>query len=398
MNRLATSLLCAAALAVSLAPSADAQSGVRQCDKAMQEADAMAQQVDFCSTALAEARAALKAKAAAAAPATAAVARASTTVWVEVSSGTLPEELGSAAKTEPLFTQLRTYYAHSAYALGDPGQCAPLAFLQMEADCRSDAKKLAIARAWAGPAATFTAACSQFEDPAGRRFSAECCALAATNRDSGLCAKLVPKCAPTLEACRGFFAGLTGDAAACRDISPGAYSDCKTAGDCQKERDECKGDAAFLAAFRAKDAALCRGSERCRVLMGEGKPVAREQAAALVKSPAGRWFVRREWQNPSRRAADVLHPPLAAARPPRAPAPRETKTAAAFRGFICEEPLKSEANRKAASAALQAAHGCLLGLELSLPRMSPETAREVDAREEKLARMNLRLREIFDGK
>jgi hypothetical protein len=71
---------------------------------------------------------------------------------------------------------------------------------------------------------------------------------------------------------------------------------------------------------------------------------------------------------------------------------------AAFKGFVCGEPLSSLENRKAATSAINAVHACLVSLELTLPRVSPATAADIDSREEKLARLKLRMNALFDGK
>jgi len=403
MNRLAKFLLCAAALAVVDVRIADAQPILSKCDKAMADAEAMGQQVVLCASTLAQAKSDPAAKPIQppkgrdAAPI--AVVRTSVTVWVEVSSGTIPEEIDSAARAEPLASRLMAYYTWSAFTEKNPSLCSPLKYLAVEAECRREAEELELKRSWVASAPEFKAACGQIQPLQGKKFSAECCALAGSNRGSNPCAKLVPQCVPNSKACGAFFAGLSGDAGFCEQLQAGMNTGCSGVDDCQRQREECRSDAAFAQALRAKSLASCGASDRCRVLMGDGRRVLQEQALALQKTPAGRWFMGREWQNPSRKAADVLRPPV---QTQRVPVPAAGALAAkgplSLKGFICEEPLGSPANRKAANDAVGAARGCLAAAQLSLPRMDRATALDLDAREEKLARWTLRLNAIFDGK
>lgn len=464
MNRYAFSLLCAAVLAVLGVRPAAAQALLQQCDKAMAEADSMAQQVGACASALEDARKAVKAAAleAALAPKTTvsavkppfvpassaprvaratmtsvetlyvmkAVEVATTTKWVALSTAAIPVDVTDAAMAEPVFWRLLHYYAFSAYTTGDLKVCEPMAFLEKEDECRDIVHDLAFARAQMGTSAEFLSACRQMnqwtDDP---KKKAQCCALGVENKDlPNPCAKLVPSCIPDRRTCQAFFGSIAGDVLACQKLQPGKTPECVDAAGCQKERSECQDVAVFVKAFKAQDPALCGTSDRCRVLMGAGRQVVERRADELLKTPAGRWFMKREWTNLSRKrvveiqavrtpsgtrtisvpvppAPDVpvpvvpvpVIPPPVVAVPPVTPTMVVPKFVSTIQGFSCVEPLGSEANRKAVLAVLSAAASCLTDIEIVIPRVDLATAAGVDERLEKLARLNLRLNALFDG-
>ena len=150
---------------------------------------------------------------------------------------------------------------------------------------------------------------------------------------------------------------------------------------------QCEGEASFGTAFKAKDLALCRGSERCRVLMGAGKEVAAEIAARDLTNPGGAWFLKSGWKAPVSRAIEPSAAPLA---PPR-------KLNLDFKGFSCMQPLASADNRKVAANMLFVAHSCLSDIEQALVIPSRLVADGLEEREEKLARMTVQIDISFAG-
>lgn len=61
------------------------------------------------------------------------------------------------------------------------------------------------------------------------------------------------------------------------------------------------------------------------------------------------------------------------------------------------EPLNSPANQQAASAVLASARTCYGDIEVALSKVDAALARELDAREEKLIRLELLLDKHFEG-
>lgn len=362
MNRYALSLIPAAVLAFLSAPGANAQAVLRRCDKPMADAEAMVGQVAACSRALAGASAA-KAAPPAGTPA--------------------PKAIIDAASAEAFSLDLLAYAAFQAYTAGDIGACAPQPFPEWDARCRDLVLELRAARAAVGPRAEFVKACGQADQPktaAEAKQRDQCCALAADNIGRpGSCPGMPPHCSENQQDCRAFLASLGGDAGECKPIADERTS----AAEREEHRLRCQGTALFVKAFRAKDGKLCGTSDFCRVLMDQGKQVAREQQARLSKSPAGRWYASREWAKP---AAPALPPATAA-----------VKFVTTIRGFSCEEPLNSPANQQAAAAVLASARTCYGDVELALSKVDAEVARELDAREEKLIRLGLLLDKHFEG-
>lgn len=367
MNRCSLSLLLTAAVTFAGAPGASSQTVLRRCDKPMADAEAMVLQVGACSQSLSAAAAAKTAPPAAHSEAT--------------------KEVVDAATAEPLAGELLEYASFLAYATGDLNACAPQPFATWDNACRNAVLDLRAARAAVGSPAEFAKACSQTDQPksdAEAKQWSQCCTLIAGNLgrpDS--CSGALSSCASNQQDCRSFLSSLGGDAGNCKLIVPGDPDSCTSAADCQRQRGRCQGTALFVKAFRAKDPKLCGASAHCRVLMGEGKQVAAELSAKLSKLPAGRWYVSREW----------IKPAAAAAAAPAAPA----KFVSTIRGFTCEAPLGSAANRQAASAVLASARTCYSDVELALSQADPAVSRELDAQEEKLIRLGLRLDKLLES-
>lgn len=368
MNRYALSLIPAAVLASLSASGASAQAVLRRCDKPMADAEAMVGQVAACSRALAAASVA-KAAPPAVTPA--------------------PKAIIDAASAEAFSLDILAYAAFQAYTAGDIGACAPQPFPEWDARCRDFVLELRAARASVGPRAEFVKACGQADQPetaAEAKQRAQCCALAAENIGRpGNCPGMPPHCSENQQDCRAFLASLGGDAGECKPIADERTS----AAEREEHRLRCQGTALFVKAFRAKDGKLCGTSDFCRVLMDQGNQVAREQQTRLSKSPAGRWYVSREWAKPAAPA-----PALAPASPPATAA---VKFATTIRGFTCEEPLNSPANHQATAAVLASARTCYGDVELALSKVDAAVAQALDAREEKLIRLGLLLDKHFEG-
>ncbi|MCR4296988.1 MAG: hypothetical protein NUW21_15765 [Elusimicrobia bacterium] len=350
-----------AAVPVSLGASgANAQAVLRRCDRPMADAEAMVGQVAACSRALAGASVAK-----AAAPADTSV----------------PEAIIAAASAEDFSQDLLAYAAFHAYTAGDLGACAPQPFPEWDVRCRELVLELRAARAAVGPRAEFVKACSQVDQSgtaAEGKQRAQCCALAAENIGRpDKCPGIPPHCSENQQDCRAFLASLGGDAGECKPIADERTS----AAEREEHRLLCQGRALFVKASRARDVKVCGTSDYCRVLMGAGKQIAREQRARLSKTPAGRWYVSREWAKP--------------AAPAPAPATAAAKFATTIRGFACEAPLNSPANQQAAAAVLASARSCYGDVELALSKVDASVARSLDEQEEKLIRLGLLLEKYF---
>lgn len=359
-------LFLATALIALSSPGASAQSVLRRCEKPMADAEAAVREVGECAASL-----------------TASSPKAGKSGRQPLLEA--PAEIVAAATAEPMTLELIGYASFRAYAMGDAGACAPQPFSQWDMACRNAFLDLRAARAAVGPASEFSAACSQTDQPKSgeeaRQWS-QCCGLFAQNIGRpDACGSALRQCASNQQDCRSFLSSLGGDAAGCDLIVPGNPDSCTSAADCRQQKLACQGRAAFVKAYKARNAALCGSSDYCRVLMGEGKKVVQDLGARLSKSPAGRWYVERDWDKSAAPAA-----PAAGA-----------KFATTIRGFSCEAPLGSAANRQAASAVLSAAQLCYSDVELALTRTDAAVLQAIDAAEEKIIRLGLRLNATFDG-
>lgn len=371
MNRYALPFLLTAAMLSVILSDANAQAVLRRCDKPMADAESAVRQVGACADALAAAAALKAGKTPGGAPAPLREA---------------PAEIVAAATAEPFSGELLAYAAFLAYSTGNAAACAPQPFGRWAEACQNLVLDLRAARAAVGSAAEFAAACGQTDQPktpAESREWAQCCSKIAENigRPDGCADKL--QCAGSKADCRSFVSSLAGDARDCALIVPGNPDSCTDAADCRRQKASCQGTALFVQAFKAKDASLCGTSDHCRVLMGGGKKVVEEQRARLLKSPAGRWYVSRDWDK--------------AANPPPAAGQAPAKFATSINGFNCEAPLGAPANRQAAGAVIAAARLCYSDVELALTQIEPAVMRELDAQEEKVIRLGLRLDAYFAG-
>lgn len=388
MNRYAASTLALAVLATLFSIPAAAQSSVLQrCDKSMADAEQMSLSISECSTALASARTAL------------AVVQGSTGGPEEklvTSSSPLSVDMTRAAMTEPLHGRLVSHYAYSAFAAADPSQCSALAVIGLAQEnlCRRVVADLGFVRARYGSAPELVRACRRTDSENGQEGPASaCCSLLAEKiNQPDPCSALAPKCfdAPT---CRAFFASASGSARDCRSLPVPTDGDCKGE-ECARLRAErvanCEGDALFAAAFKAKSVDSCGASERCRALMGAGKAVSQEIAAKDLKNPIGAWFLKSGWKAPF-----VTERTRVPAKPLQAAGAAGKNLD--FKGFVCAEPMFSKENRQAMTAAVSAAHSCLTDVEAATAQPSRALADEIDVREEKLIRLNLRMNKALEG-
>lgn len=372
MNRYALPFLLAAAAGFLGTQDVGAQTVLRRCDKPMADAEAAVAQVGGCADALTAALALQAGKTPSGAPAPLLEATA---------------EMVAAATAEPLSGELLTYASFLAYSTDGVGACAPQPFGRWENSCRNAVLDLRAARAAVGAPAEFAAACSQTDQPkdaAAAKQWAQCCSVIAANIGRpNSCAEKALQCAGVQADCRSFLSSLAGDAGDCKLIVPGNPESCTSAADCQAQKAACLGTALFVKAFKAKDSSLCGASDHCRVLMGEGKKVVQEHRARLSKTPTGRWYVARDWDK--------------AANPASAAGKVQAKFLTTIKGFSCEAPLGSPANRQAASAVLAAARLCYSDVELALSRVEPAVMKELETQEEKLIRLGLRLDSYFEG-
>lgn len=388
MNRYAASTLASAVLAALLCVPAAAQNNVLQrCDKPIADAEQMSQAISGCGAALSAARTALAAvKATLGGP----------EERVVTSSTPLSVDMTRAAMTEPLHGRLVAHYTYSAFAAGDPSQCSPLSAIGFAQEnlCRRAVADLGFVRARYGSAPELIKACRRTDTENGQEGPASaCCSLLAEKiSQPEPCSALAPKCfdAPS---CRAFFGSAAGSARDCRSLPVPPESDCR-GDECPRLHAErianCEGDALFAAAFKAKSVDACGASERCRVLMGAGKAVAQEIAAKDLKNPIGSWFLKSGWKAPY-----VQERTRVAAKPLQAAGAADKNLS--FKGFVCAEPMFSKENRQAMAAAVNVAHLCLTDVEAATAQPSRELAAEIDAREEKLIRLSLRMDKLFDA-
>lgn len=384
MNRYSLPAVALAVLMTSFSVPASAQTAVlSRCDKPMADADQLARTVVECDAIIAAGRKSLAAvQGSTAGPAE----------TVVTTTSSLPVDLSRAAMAEPLHGRLVAYYAYSAFASRDASQCAALSALGDEGLCRQAFADLQFVAARYGSAAGLDAACRRTDSESGPGAAACCTLMARSRNDPDPCAAMSPKCLDA-GSCRAVFGSWRGDARPCRSLPMPAAPDC-SGEDCKRRHEaaiaNCEADAAYAKAFKAGSAASCGGSQRCRVLMGEGKAVAAEIAAKDLKNPVGSWFLRSGWKTPT---------VVARSRAPMKPAP---SAAAAmkkleFRGFVCAEPMTSKENRAALAAVLGAAHACLVDVETALANPSREVLAALDEREEKIARHGVRLNKFFES-
>jgi hypothetical protein len=473
MMKLLFSTLFAAALSAAIAPRAAAQNVLDRCSAPIADAETMAARVAECRAWVEQARAAEKANLGPAGPKTpapvipksvpkpapapqasraapkaptpaeiaaAAKARALPKLAnpippippvVFISTVLIPMEIVKSLQAEPAtIDRLGLYFAYEAFAAGDAGRCDPMKFVASALPCRETVDELNFTRARVGPRAAFIETCVKSPGAAGARLKPaqlpELCALIADyGRDTAaLCPKLAPLYAsagiapgltPTAAQCRSYYSALAGDAAGCAAVA-------------QEARADCKSDALFAKAFKAKDPALCAGSARCRVLMGEGRAVLKEMEPAFA-SASGKWMIKRTWDVKLRVAPQVLRQqtkriptpgdatvvapvtPVAPVPTPgdatvKAPSPEPVKppeagkgfstpAPAPFKGFVCADPVWSDPNRKAAAAAVKTANLCLNDVE-AIAKPSPELSKGMDERLEKLARLTLKMNTAFE--
>jgi hypothetical protein len=350
---------------------------------------------------------------------------------VFISSVIVPMEMTKALQAEPATVErLSLYFAYDAFAAGDAGRCDAMKYVtESSLSCRETVDELTSIRARVGPRAAFIEACVKSPGAAGARLKREqlpaWCQLIADHGDNpaALCPKILPMYAaagtapgraPTAEQCRSYFSALAGDAAECAAMP-------------QEARGDCRSDALFAKAFKGKNASVCAGSLRCRVLMGQGRVVVKEMEPAFT-TPAGKWAVKKGWEvklrlpppertppkpTPTPGDPTVQAPPVVVAPvptpgdptvktpTPEAPKPPQdgkafaTPAPAPFKGFVCADPVWSEANRKAATAAVKAANLCLSDIE-SVAKPTPELSKGLDERLENLARLTLKMNTVFE--
>lgn len=386
MNRKSLPGLIAAVLAAAFSVPASAQTGVLQrCDKPMADAEQMARTVTECDSVLKAATAALAAvQGSTAGPAE----------KIVTATSPLSVDLTRAAMTEPLHGRLVAYFGYSAFAAGDPSACAPLSNIgkPQEGLCRQLYGDLDLVRARYGSNADLAGACRRTDSESGSGADACCSLLTESRSRPDPCSAMSPKCLDAAT-CRAVFGSWAGDARACRSLPPLPAGECK-GDECRLLHEEavanCEADALFAKAHKAGSAAACGSSRRCRALMGEGKAVAAEIAAKDLKNPVGAWFLKSGWKTPT--VVFRSREPMKAA-----PAAGAATKKLEFLGFVCAEPMTSKENRAAMAAALGAAHACLTDVETALSRPSRAVTDAIDEREEKIARLNVRLNRFFEG-
>lgn len=366
------------------------------------------------------------------------------------SSSPVPQAVLDIVNVEPGQHFLLDYFAYNAYASGDTSLCDGLIVIKKEIHCRERQLDLAFTKALTGTGAEMTRACRgaaeyaavRIHDVEGQREAATCCAKVTQNRDNPNCASLMPDCFPEQTTCKAFFSTLKGDASLCDQIKMSDKDGCENrdackhadpsrpcnggpeafAAHCQKLHEDdvnnCKANAAYVKASRAHSAAACNGNEVCRVLMGEGRQVADEIAAKSIPEPARSWFTKGQWKKPfvvskhlvpgaapkkPAPGAKYCAPNAGKVAPPAVPKPEAALAAALpkrpedFRGFVCADPLATVDNRKAAASIVSIAHACLNDIEGALSTPSREISAQIDEREEKLARLSLKMDKAFGG-
>lgn len=372
-----------ASVAVAAAPIPTVPTALQRCDKSMGDATTMAQKMEVCAKQL---KADHSGMAAEAVKPNNSVPRG----LPDTRFSSLPEDMSSPANRNLLFVAapsalrmvLVEYFTYVAYAAGDPAACKRLAVVDLDSACRENVASLNEMHAVMGEPWELVKACRQ---PENKLQPPACCAALAKIKDrSNACALMVPACFKEQGACRAFWGRADGDAKACALLPLVENDGCKTDG-CDKERAQnvarCEGDAAFARAFKAKDVAVCGGSQRCRVLMGQGKEVAAEIAAKKLQNPGGDWFIKGGWKTPP---------------PPPAPEAGTAPTVARhqnldYLGFTCMEPLQSSDNRKVAANVITVAKTCLSDIETAVGTPSRALSEGMDEREEKLARLTVRM-------
>lgn len=387
MNRNAFATLALAVLVTFLSVPSSAQSTVLQrCDKLMADADQMSKTITECAAIIDGSRRTL-----------AAVAGSSKGPEEKVvtTTSSLSVDLTRAAMAEPLHGRLVAYFAYSAFAAGSPAACSTLSHLgkPQEGLCVQLYNDLEFVRARYGSDAELSGACRRTDSESGSGAAACCVALVANRGLADPCKALSPKCFDAAS-CRAIFSSWAGDPRGCRSLPPPPAGECK-GDDCRRIQTEgianCEADALFAKARKSGDAGACAGSQRCRVLMGQGKAVAQEIAVKDLKNPVGAWFLKSGWTVPS--VVARTRAPMKAATPADQAAMKKLE----FKGFVCAEPMTSKENRTAMTAVVAAAHACLSDVETAVARPNRALADEVDAREEKLIRLGLAFDRMFEG-
>ena len=380
----ATQPASAPAAAVSPYPSVTA--ALQRCDKSIGEATTMAVKIEECAKQLKAEHAAL--------------ASVVNTKPSSVSRGlpdtrflSIPEDVSSPAAKDLLLHAapsamrkvLAEYYSYLAFAAGDPAPCKRLAAIDCEDTCRENFASLNVMRAVMGEPWELVKSCRAAEN---KNTPTGCCAALAKLKDrSNPCAQLAAVCFKEMASCKAFWGRAEGDSKACALLPVVEDPSCKLNG-CKEERDHnvanCEGEAAYARAFKAKDVAACGGSQRCRVLMGQGKEVAAEIAAAKLQNPGGDWFLKGGWKTPP--------PPAPPPAPESVPAPAAArKPHLDYLGFACVEPLQSADNRKVIGNIIAVAKTCLTDIETAVGSPSIALTEGLDERDEKLARLNVRM-------
>ncbi len=383
MNRHALLLLAGALLC---ARTASAQDMLQRCEKPMADAAQIAQTAADC----ADARRLVATPPPVAGPA-------ATFEKIEYSTSPMPADVELATRSKLFAGHLQDYFVYTAFAAGNLSLCAPMdQGASTSRECRQNVGKLIFRSAFPAPTAEFVKACIRSEAEVADAQTAKCCEMTAEVRGRPeACGPLAAKCATDVASCRAFAASTRGDSGPCKNL-PLETEGCnpKIAGDCQKyqagEIAKCEGAAVYARAAKAKDISLCGSLRECRVLMGEGKAVAAEIAAKHLRNPAGEWFLNSGWKKPARVAVKrvpVTEPAVAKAGAPKVPA--------AFKGFVCGEVMATADNRRAVTAAIDAARLCLKDVEAALQNPPQEVVSGIDARAEKLVRMSIRVEKLF---
>ncbi len=385
MNRQKLSMIAAALVVVLSARAVRAQDVLARCNPSATDVELMAKEVGACRAWVVGAHAAEKSVRASAG----AVEKSTiNTAVVTVSTILVNGAMVKAVAADPaLVERLSYYFAYEAFASGNPARCAVLTKVINQAIlCRDVYEELNYTRARMGPRADFMRACLQRRDMTSRDISREqlpawCAAIADNGNDPAvLCSKLLPMLSgfknphespPTMTECQAAFASYKGDASRCSTFPA-------------DRRAGCEGDAAFVKAFKAKDISLCGASERCQVLMGDGKRVLRGLSARMT-SPAAQYVLTEGWKTTVAVPSGATPAPAA-----NAAAVNTAAKPADFKGFVCADPLWSEANRKAALSTVKAAQVCVTDVDGVLaPNLA--IAQGVDSRLEKIARLQLQI-------
>lgn len=325
---------------------------------------------------------------------------------VMISTGVVPQEIGEALTANDEMTRaLVARYAVGAFEAGQIGLCDPLednivGWIHETKACRLEYRAMAFLRSVGGSPAEFSRVCGQdmgreFFDVNRAKLGNFCAAMARELANpAAACPELVGYLREPLpvSACTNYLSGK------CEDMDP-------------VDAVNCRDLANFRRAAKARDVSQCGASVRCRVAMGASKQVLSELAPKL-RAPAAQWVLSGGPKPQTRQVAAqhllVLLPSTSAAAtvppepsrtpvPPSASGPAATKIdALKFMGFVCEPPLHSEENRKAISGVFSAAQLCLKDVETAMSEVDLATAKAIDARSERLARLQVQIDATFE--